>query len=155
MAKATAVKTADQLLAADVHELEYVDDDKSYYVTLQLGQACRWRKFTGGQWLVDTDNRSSDPNKKSYRHVPAIYERAGPFVGLTVNGLISKHNQWRKLNSSHNKGGEIQHQLLVLATEETTDLHADASHGEPAMGRLIRSIVKETVTAVMDEMTKK
>lgn len=154
MAKAT-VKTADPIIAADVRELEYVDDDKSYYVTLQLGESCQWRKFAGGRWVVDTENRSSDSNKKFYRHVPAIYERAGPFVGLTVNGLISKHNQWRKLNASHNKGGEIQRQLLVLATEETTDPAADPSHSEPAMGRMIRSIVRETVCAVMDEMTKK
>lgn len=154
MAK-TMTKAADSVLAADVRELEYVDDEKAYYVTMQIGQSCRWRQFAGGRWVVDTENRSSNPNEKSYKHVPAIYERAGPFVGLTVNGLISEHNKWRKLNSSHNKGGEIQHQLLVLATEETTDPPADVSHSEPAMGRLIRSIVKETVCAVMDEMTKK
>jgi hypothetical protein len=137
-----------------VPELTYVDDDKSYYLTLQIGHGTRWRKYGGGQWKQDP-NLSQDAKEKVMVHHPAIHERCGPFSGPCVNGLIALHNKWRLRNREKATGGEIQRQLLVLATEETVDQPIDAAAGGMRMAAMIRAIVKETVTAVMEEVIGK
>lgn len=155
MAKQGTMKNTAALLCAEARELEYVEEDSTYYVTIQLGAATRWRQYAGGTWRQDDNIRLDRPGDKAYRHEPAIYERIGPFSGQMVNGLIGQHNRWREKNAGREPGGEVQRQILVLATEETTDEAVDGANKAMKFERMIRNIVRETVVAVMSELTKK
>jgi|GEM_PF-4238505 len=153
MAKA-AQKEVTALPAADVKQLEPVDDGTNYRVTFQLGASRRWRQFSGGEWVPDDTKRAKE-GESHYRHVPAIHEHAGPFSGFLVNGLISLHNKWQEQNRNREQGGEVQHQFVLLNVVPTEDGPVDrVGQQMSGLAAVLRPIIRETVTAIMEEFTK-
>lgn len=115
---------------------DYVEDEKSYRVVIQLGADTSWRKYKGGRWCIDEENspphREGIPQKHAVLHVPRIHECEEIYSGKVVNGLISNHAQYLDAvaNPEMEREGEhgyekytnpratIGRQLLVLEIEE-------------------------------------
>lgn len=148
MAKTKEPEKAEMQFVSDVRTLDYVEDEATYYVTLQLGASNRWRGYGGGSWVEDRNYVGDSPQDRRFIHTPAIHERCGPFSGRVVNGLISTHNSWKEKNSARVRGGgEIQFQLLVLSLEATNDAAVDQGNRGSKFEDMIRTIVKETIEA--------
>lgn len=120
MAKASAsIPTVVQ--ADEAERLDYVDDKKNYYVTLQMGGKRSWRAWAG-------KHRQAKPlptGGTEWVHDPVLHQSIGPFPGRIVNGLIGEHNEWVKDFTRRKEGswsGHLDRQLLVLDTEETSDI---------------------------------
>lgn len=155
MVKGATKQAATALTADEVQQLEFVDDDKAYYVTLQIGANVRWREHGGGKWRRDTTFSSDDAAEKQFIHDAQLHQRVGPYSGRIVNGLIAGHNRWKELNTARKNGGEVQRQLVVLATEETDVEPVDSGARFFKFEKMIRDVAREVASAVVAEMMKK
>lgn len=150
---AVAVAPAEQVVAAKAKKQVFVDDDKYYRFTIQLGQACRWRDKGPGQWRHD---RQSDVlgevETTHYKHHAAIHVDSGPLDGRNMNGLIQASNDWIDANKrSERPAGEIQRQLLVYDVVECKPPALSGARGT-MLAEMCRAIASETVKAVVSEM---
>jgi len=153
MAKQASIPTP--IAADDAERLDYVEDGKNYYVTLQMGGNASWDKYTGKKRF-----RQALPNGMSVvpDYEPTLHHRVGPYSGSIVNGLISTHNEWvadynRKQGRNGEKwAGHVDRQFLVLATEETNDLPESARRSTNSLNAfqsMIEGIVQKQVSDVL------
>lgn len=149
MAKAKESEETVALKAEDVQILDYVDDEKFYYIDLQFGADASWRTWSGKPRRVQ--NRP-DGNFDNI-HDPKVVRNIGPFSGDIVNGHISGHNDWLKRHRARREkdfAGQLDRQILVLRTEETQDIPKEsrAQSGMVPIG-MIQSVVKDQMEALM------
>lgn len=139
------------LAANEVSRLDYVDDSKNYYVTIQMGSQRSWREWDGQPRAVQPTGNGGFARV----HDPLVHRDIGPFSGRTVNGLISHHNEWLKDYNHREKSkwsGHLDRQLLVLATDETTDIPEELkseSRTAASLAGMVEAIVEKKITTVL------
>lgn len=139
------------LAANEVTRLEFVDDNKNYYVTLQMGSKRSWRNWEGQPRKIEPSNSGGFARV----HNPVVFEHIGPFSGRITNGLISHHNEWLKDYNHREKNkwsGHLDRQLLVLETEETADIPDELksqSNAAASLAGMVGAIVDQKLTAVL------
>lgn len=152
MVKKSETETLSVALSVeDITELEYVDQQKFYFVDLQFGSKASWRDWQGQPRIV----APLAGGGFSHTHNPKVEHGLGPFPGKIVNGLISSHNDWLKKHrrrKDNDYAGQVDRQMIVLKTEETEKLPASlAADGVVPISmieRLVESAVQEQMSAL-------
>jgi hypothetical protein len=148
-----ANKSTVALMDKDLQTMKMPDfvDDKSFYnITIQVGARFSWRTYHGKKREVRIDPATGKPVAV---HAPKIFEAIGPFDGATVNGLIQEqkdwYDAWRRRDKDSSKG-HLDLQILVLSTQQTTELPADLKKKQsPELLSLIEAVVKKYVGQVV------
>jgi hypothetical protein len=139
--------------SAAANPLPRVQDDRYYKVTMQFGASRTWRREYRGQ--KRTPVATSQPGEVELRHNPRLFIDQGPFSGKIVNGLIQEHAEWLEKFRHKQPDGELDHQLLVLGVNPTTDMPVNTKNklGDDVVA-LISALVSQAVQTQSPKLAK-
>lgn len=139
--------------AENAKPLEYVDEERFYFMDLQFGAKASWRAWQGqSRKVVPKADGGFD-----HVHNPKVILKAGPFPGSIVNGVIASHNDWIKFHNRRKDSdyrGQLDRQVLVLKVKETESIpEGFRSHQGMVpismVERIAKSIVAEELEATI------